>query len=74
MIGESYDCEQPVCPYCKAEKWDIDYGRPTNMEYDDDYIIVTFECVCNECGKKFHERRYYHDTDCPEYFPIEESE
>lgn len=74
MNGESYDHESPVCPYCNSGMWDVYYGRPTEMEYADDYVIVTFECVCNKCGKKFHEKRYYFDVDDPEYFPIEENE
>ena len=74
MIGESYDCEEPVCPYCKPENWTVSHDRIVNAEHDYDYVVLTFECKCKDCGKTFHERRYYSDTDSPEYFPIEESE
>jgi hypothetical protein len=73
MIGEWYDCEEPVCPHCKSEKW-IAYYKPVDFTHEEEFVIVNFECVCEDCGKVFHERRYYRDTDTPEYFPIEKSE
>ena len=67
-----YNCEEPVCPHCKSEKWAAYYGKPVDFLYEEEYVILSFECECKGCGRKFHENRYYHDTDNPEYFPIEE--
>ena len=74
MIEESFDFEEPVCPYCKSEDWTAYYGKPMDFRYEDDCCILSFECKCKDCGKKFYENRFYIDSDMPEYFPIEESE